>query len=712
MKKVPGLSSMIYTILCLGLLSILSLVMASGTTLTIQTDTELCGDQIYDSVIINNSAVVTICAYNGTEGTGKLNFTVSGDFIMDSGTLINGAAKGFRGGAVTSTICSGATHVGAGGEGAGGGHGSTNGFVSTCGLGYGGAGGGFGNVAGDGARLELVSIIGGGSEYDNNTNISIRLGSGGGGGSIDDATNVIVGGNGGGGLYISANIINIHGNIFMNGSAGASAIIADSTAGAGGGAGGSVVLHSNIVNMSSSTININGGAGGSASSVGTYNNCGGGGGAGGRLKIFYGNNLYNISTINTVTGGSAGISEDCPTTGSASEVGGNGTIYILQDPSLFNAYPTLDSNETMPNTFTFGQENVYLNISTSDADNDSITGAYFNLTMPNSTKIIDYVNGAFISGDSILGQSEIWESARFNISNVTGHVGQWNWSVYIISNGTSANKTYSDSFTLIDSVSPLVNITSFADNQTIYNNVSIPLNFTYSDNVEVDSCWYSLNGGENVSIPDCGNITFGAINQSNNSLTLWANDTSNNLNFSTISNLTFIYDNINPVIEIIAPIGMVYSRTIDINIDVTDLGGADYCEYNITIGASTEVANTEMPSCDIASAVVSSDADYVINIFVNDTTGNFETISGNFSTYALDSSAGGGGSGIQNIIQQLIEPPKENICDELFPKFEYARQIFTKDMNWETFKPLWFAYWDYTLCKSGASIIPVEIEGN
>ena len=85
-----------------------------------------------------------------------------------------------------------------------------------------------------------------------------------------------------------------------------------------------------------------------------------------------------------------------------------------------------------------------------------------------------------------------------------------------------------------------VNVTEGPDTQgpeiTIYNpnsviyytNEGLSLNYVVSDNSGVDSCWYSLNNGENITISGCQNTTFNVSGEGSYTLRLFANDSLGN----------------------------------------------------------------------------------------------------------------------------------------------------------------------------------------
>jgi hypothetical protein len=83
----------------------------------------------------------------------------------------------------------------------------------------------------------------------------------------------------------------------------------------------------------------------------------------------------------------------------------------------------------------------------------------------------------------------------------------------------------------VDSTAPIVTIANPV-NDTRYNLTTVDLNFTASDETALDDCWYTIDtGATNTTIASCANTTFtpgrGAFN-----ITLYANDTTNNLGFA------------------------------------------------------------------------------------------------------------------------------------------------------------------------------------
>ena len=615
-------------------------------SLEVSTNISMGGNLVYDTVIIHHNSILSVNA------TKFINITAN-NYIHVYGT-INGNGLGESGGSGFSANNNGGSGSGGSGSGPGsGGSGSGSPGIE----GYGGGGAGHVSTGGSGGG----SGGGGGSSYGDNLLDTSFIGSGGGGGGAGTSVSLDAtggsGGGGGAGISLIAPTIFINGTVQSSGSSGGIGSInagASTAGGGGGGSAGTIFIKGTNVNISNSNFILNGASGGKGACRNAGNTGSGGGGSGGRFKLFYSENLYNDSITISVSAGDSGGAPDldsCTSSGSGSN-GGAGSIYYNQSSDLgLNQRPTLDSNETFPNA-DLNTSNIVINISTSDSDNDDIFAAYFTLNYPNGTSVFSNTNGTHISGDSKTGESEIWHSPQFNITNTTSELGEWNWTVLIQSNGSNANNTFSESFTITDNSNPSVNLISLENNQVWNRNVSIPINFISSDNVEVDSCWYSLDEGiTNITISSCSNSTFSA-NQNSYNFTLWVNDTSNNINKTFISNISLNQDLVSPFIQIISPNGSLSSKTFTVQINGTDVGGINYCQYNITRGASTEISNTNLTLNDSTGywedgITVSSDADYIINSICYDYNSFSNKTNNSFSvdTVVISPPSGGGGGG-------------------------------------------------------------------
>jgi len=193
---------------------------------------------------------------------------------------------------------------------------------------------------------------------------------------------------------------------------------------------------------------------------------------------------------------------------------------------------------------------------------------------------------------------------------------------------------------------------------------------------------------------------------------IFHSDTAGILQYSDI-NINWL-EYTKPNLTIISPNETYTSTTyLPINITAADDSQLDYCFFNVTRGASLEVANTEIANCNTTTFTVSGDATYIFNACVNDTSGNQNCSSTTFKTVnyipppSSPSSSGGGGSFIRDIITTETMPEVSS-CEPFGPAFNEA---FTKareeSFGFESIKILWNAFWDVVLCKSAASIIPI-----
>jgi parallel beta-helix repeat protein len=87
-----------------------------------------------------------------------------------------------------------------------------------------------------------------------------------------------------------------------------------------------------------------------------------------------------------------------------------------------------------------------------------------------------------------------------------------------------------------DSTAPELAITTPQNNSVIHD-IYQDINYTYTDEGDVDSCWYTNDSGAvNTTLASCGtNITDIIWTNGNHNVTIWINDTSNNVNSSYVN---------------------------------------------------------------------------------------------------------------------------------------------------------------------------------
>lgn len=238
-----------------------------------------------------------------------------------------------------------------------------------------------------------------------------------------------------------------------------------------------------------------------------------------------------------------------------------------------------------------------------------------------------------------------------------------------------------------------------------YNTADV--NYTYEDDKGVDSCWYS-NGtyAVNTTLTNCEtNITDVIWADGTDNVRIYINDTLNNLNFTAV---TLSIDTIYPNATIVSPSGTESSKTITINITGSNDTNLDTCIYNITRGASTEVSDTEITNCINTTATMSSDASYVMWLTVNDSANNINITNSSFtvsSSSSSSSSSGGGGGG--GTTETTEEDVKVSICIGFKSTFDASLKESEEMELFERISYLWNSFWNFILCESASSIVPI-----
>jgi len=158
----------------------------------------------------------------------------------------------------------------------------------------------------------------------------------------------------------------------------------------------------------------------------------------------------------------------------------------------------------------------------------------------NSTNLTNYFNTTKTSGTNIIGGSWIggnyWATPTGtgfsqNPTNCTDIDGDGICDLAYSLDGL--NYDYLPLTT--DLMNPDISIV-YPPNNTNTTNTQINVNYSVSDNIAVSSCWYSNNSGKNNNtLTNCVNITGVRWLQGANNVTIWVNDTSNNLNWSSVT---------------------------------------------------------------------------------------------------------------------------------------------------------------------------------
>lgn len=203
----------------------------------------------------------------------------------------------------------------------------------------------------------------------------------------------------------------------------------------------------------------------------------------------------------------------------------------------------------------------------------------------------------------------LWEfNATFFSSNP-----EYNFSVNCSALGTDYdNLTAADNFTISDNITPSLTVDSPV-NGTVYGTALIDLNFIASDDYAIDTCWYTDVNGSNNTLSSCANTTFTA-NEGENNITVYANDTSNNINSTQIF---FIVDTTPPSITITSPqnASVFYTDNISLEFTVFD-ANLDSCWYELS-----DSSIYDLPGC-ANTTIVLPQGKWWLRVWANDSASN------------------------------------------------------------------------------------------
>lgn len=224
-----------------------------------------------------------------------------------------------------------------------------------------------------------------------------------------------------------------------------------------------------------------------------------------------------------------------------------------------------------------GSTNSYLNLNftvrSDSSQGHNITNVTIIVYDPNNatetTQFFDY---------PVSNQTSVTSTFLYNITGSYFGNETWRWSSDMCVSDGDCSTINADNFSgetnntfFIDSIGPSINLSS----PTLEGSTSaVNLIYSYTE-LNPDSCWYSVNGGSNVS-HTCGTTssTFPLSPYGPHNITFYMNDTFGNSlgqdsrNFTIIENIQNIYSN--PVIEAnIETIKMIINDTEGINPSMT-----------------------------------------------------------------------------------------------------------------------------------------------
>ncbi len=268
-------------------------------------------------------------------------------------------------------------------------------------------------------------------------------------------------------------------------------------------------------------------------------------------------------------------------------------------------------------------ESLSLNFSVSDAD-DNLDSCWYTLDFGfTNTTIVNCANTIF----------DVAEGS----------------SVLVIYANDSQGEGVSDSASFSVAVgAPTISLSSPVGSYLSSGDVT----FTYTPtDIDLDSCslWGNFSGVFEINQTDLS-PTSGVENTFSLTLEdggyLWNVECNDSAGNSAVNgNQSFWVDTAYPVVSITQPTGTKTSRTgIALEYSVSDLTPTT-CWYNIYQGASVAVVNTTISNCADTTFSISADADFVLNLYVNDSAGNEDSASSSFSVDTSVSPPPNGGDG-------------------------------------------------------------------
>src|SRR3989338_5606254 len=218
---------------------------------------------------------------------------------------------------------------------------------------------------------------------------------------------------------------------------------------------------------------------------------------------------------------------------------------------------------------------VWMNLSGNDTGNWAGTGGVQAVTVnPNNNLVYTgLTSGKF----GVYNHSNgIWMDLSGN------HTGNWAGTTTV--NGVAVNTNDNLVYTGLDSgkfgaynnswgdtILPLISI-ALPTNNSFTSDTSQDINFTASD-TNINTCWYSNDSYTvNTTLANCNtNITTVTWSEGQHNVTVWANDSANNVNSSRVS---FTIDTIKPLVDFVSPTPANNSgvnNNFEINVSITEL---------------------------------------------------------------------------------------------------------------------------------------------
>lgn len=304
--------------------------------------------------------------------------------------------------------------------------------------------------------------------------------------------------------------------------------------------------------------------------------------------------------------------------------------YVTIDYSVLNSVPII-SIVNPQQGMTYGyNESIALNFIVSDGDGN-LDSCWYNINNQTNNSLVGCINTTFdVSGD-----------------------GTYTLNIY-------ANDTEGESANDITSFDIQIGAPTITLNYPIdiyLNSNNVTFNYSASD-IDLDSCelWGDFTGtfklNQTDTSPNNGSEDTFTLNLGDGAY-IWnilCNDTQNNQAIN--GNKTFYVDTLNPIINLVEPVGTKNSKTnipLTFSINETNI---DSCWYNISYdsGGGTWVIypgkeSVILSNCSSTTFDVVDDYSYWLFLTANDSSGNINLENITFTVDTNGGSSGGGGGG-------------------------------------------------------------------
>jgi hypothetical protein len=237
----------------------------------------------------------------------------------------------------------------------------------------------------------------------------------------------------------------------------------------------------------------------------------------------------------------------------------------------------------------------------------------FNVTAIDNAAISD----CFYSLDSgITNNSLIASGSSYSAINSSMLQGSFKVNFYCNDSSNNLNDSEYEEF-FIDSIKPLISITNPTANNSNFSYNTLDINFTYSDTNTKD-CWYSNDTySVNTTLASCANFTSIIWSEGLHNITIWVNDSANNVNKSSI---TFSIDQTVPLFTNLRNFTHTVNTSFSQSIIATDVSGISYYSLNDTAYFNINSAGLITNATNLSRIEI-----YYLNISVNDTLNNIKT---------------------------------------------------------------------------------------